>query len=315
MLYTLYLKLDKKILTRKVMDFFAYFIRYFKIKKITKNELINIEWIKEMNIDISLFDWEKRLNWISWYARIKNWDDFLEEVIESHLPFLDEIILVNNQSKDNTEEICKRLEEKYPNKIKFYNYNYKVYAPWANFTIKSNSIHSFSYFSNWILTRTKYKYITAIDDDNLFINWAWEKIRKYILENHPKEYITFWWINLLKKKWQIWICKNRDTAWRFGDIWFYPISRKTYYDYFNWNSRFVFNLPYKRFWLTFLHLKYLKKNYWLINTKNSNFWKKNFPKIIESKLVNFNYIKNIYEDIYIKKEDIDNTLYNYKIII
>ena len=74
--------------------------------------LKNVEWIEEYNIEKGSLYWENKKNWISWFARLKNWWDFLEQVIESHLPFMDEIILVDNDSTDNTWEICQNLRKK-----------------------------------------------------------------------------------------------------------------------------------------------------------------------------------------------------------
>jgi hypothetical protein len=61
-----------------------------------------------MNIDYSWFT-EKKKSGISWVARLRNSDDFLLEVIESHIPFLNEIILVDNVSSDSTKKKMSRV--------------------------------------------------------------------------------------------------------------------------------------------------------------------------------------------------------------
>jgi len=143
----IYKFLDKNQFTRLLMDILSFIIRKIKIKEIDEENLINIEWIKEMNISKSWFT-EKKEIWISGIARIKNWDDFLEKVIESYIQFLDEIILINNKSTDQSKLICINLEKKYKNKVKFFDYDFDVLPPWTSINIPDNSIKSFVYFSN-----------------------------------------------------------------------------------------------------------------------------------------------------------------------
>ena len=60
-------------------------------------------------------------------ARLKNADNFLEESIESYIPFLNELILVHNNSEDKTWEICNKILKKYPKKVKIYQYPFEYF--------------------------------------------------------------------------------------------------------------------------------------------------------------------------------------------
>jgi glycosyltransferase involved in cell wall biosynthesis len=60
------------------------------------------------------------------FARLKNSSDFLIESIESHINLVDEIILVDNNSEDDTKEICLKMQAKYNKKIIFYPYEPQV---------------------------------------------------------------------------------------------------------------------------------------------------------------------------------------------
>ena len=84
--------------------------------------LLNIEQQTEYNISKENFHSENKKNGVSLFARLKNAEEFLEITIESHINYYDEIILVDNNSEDSTELICRNLQKKYPNKIKFYIY-------------------------------------------------------------------------------------------------------------------------------------------------------------------------------------------------
>ncbi len=282
----LYQKLDLFSPTRYLMDIVSYLKRRNSIAEITENELTNIEWIKEMNIPISWFT-EKKPLWISWVARLKNGDDFLEKVIESHIHFLDEIILVDNQSIDNTREICLKLQKKYPEKIKFFEYNYDVYPPWTEECIASNSIHSLAYYYNWCFSKTKYQYVMKLDDDNLFLAEKWQKLRKYILKNRPNKYLVYWWYNLIKdKKWKKWIPINYKYSGKYWDHWIYKVSKQTYYIQWKYFEEFKNNLFYMRNGFSFFHLKFLKKQFWFSNLRASNYTKEYKNKIHTKILTN-----------------------------
>lgn len=287
----IYYKLDLFWPTRWLMDCLSYVYRYFKIKPVNKELLENIEWIKEMNIPLEWF-YEKKPLWISWVARLRNADDFLEKVIETHLPFLDEIILIDNLSTDKTKEICLKLKKKYPNKIKFFEYKYDVKPPGVSDNIKWNSIYSLAYYYNWCFSKSRYKYVMKVDDDNYFDTKKGLEIRKYILEKKPKKYITYYWFNLIKKDNKIGICDKNIYSGKYTDHWIYPVSNKTYYIQ-NWEvETFIFNLPYKRKGFAFFHLKFLKKKYWLINYKDTKTGKKQLNVIKKCRVIEiFKFIK------------------------
>ena len=59
-------------------------------------------------------------------ARLKDGDDFLRQALESHLPYLDELILVDNGSNDDTWKICQEFAKKYPYKVKIFQYPFSI---------------------------------------------------------------------------------------------------------------------------------------------------------------------------------------------
>lgn len=287
-----YKYLEKIIFLRYLKDLLDSIKLKINAKKVNPNNLINIEWIKDMNIPYNWFIEEKKM-WISWVARLKNAEDFLEVVIESHIQFLDEIILVDNKSIDNTKNICLRLVKKYPTKIKFFEYNYNVKSLW-NYNILENSIESLAYYYNWSFSKSSYKYVMKLDDDNLLIPEKWKKIKNYVMNKQPNKYISYWWYNLFKKWSMIWICKNDMYSWKNWDHWIYPVSEYSYYIQSNiWLcEQLSHNLIFKRFNLSFFHLKYLKKHYWLNNIISTEIWKKQKKKIENSDILDLKSYTN-----------------------
>lgn len=260
----LYWYFDSIKWSRWCMDILTGIVWKMRAKPVSKDILSNIEGINEMNISYEWF-MEKKPLWISWVARLKNAEDFLEFVVESHLPFLDEIILVDNLSVDNTRAICKRLQEKYPEKIQFYEYNYTVVAIWSDENIQTNSIHSLAYYYNWCFSKSKYSYVMKLDDDNMLLPAKWKNIRESIITKSPQRYCVYWGYNLLKRDNSIGVCKNDPYSWKLADHWIYPVSKYTYYTQNTLCEQLNHNLFFKRFNFSFLHLKYLKKMFGLHN--------------------------------------------------
>lgn len=277
--------IDNKKNLQKILNWdypFSYKI-FIKLIQIKKNLLSlyrwnfkwlkNIEWLKKYNIDKECFNTKKKKNWISAFARLYNSEEFLERVIESHLPYFDEIILVNNNSTDNTEKICVKLEKKYQSKIKFYNYPFNIYKIWTYEYKKTpeNSIYSLSYYYNWTLSKTNHKYVIKLDDDHICIPKQLEKITNNIKYNWLNSFLQTPLINVYKINNNFsysYLNFKSSLWWLFWDFWFFPINSKTYFIKQIWGESLIFPYSIKLWEISFLHLKWLKKWLWLWN-----YWK------------------------------------------
>ena len=229
--------------------------------------LKNIEWLEYYNISVDTFSPENRKNWISWFARLKNWGEFLEQVIESHIPFMDEIILVDNNSKDNTREICKKMQEKYPKIVKIYRYEPEVYKLWTKeyAEVSENSVHDMSYYYNRVLSKTRYKYAIKIDDDHIVIPEMLWRITDNIRNNWLKWCLSVWLYNIKKIDDNLYLPKNYPFSWLYWDFWFFPVGLNTYFVKDKIYENFIHNLKCSYWWIWFFHLKLMKKWQWIIN--------------------------------------------------
>jgi len=251
----------------------------------------NIEWIEKYNINNNSFCSENRKKWFSAFWRLYNAEDFLEKTVESHINLFDEIILVNNNSTDNTEKICKKLKKKYPKKIIFYNYPFDIYkiGTLEYKSCKENSIHSLSYYYNWTLSKTTYKYVIKLDDDHIVIKEEFKKIITKIKTNWLNYFLQTPLLNVFKYK-NILSYSYHDIksslAWLFGDFGFFKVTEYTYFIKQKNAETLIFPYKIKTEKICFLHLKWLKKNMWL-----KNYWKKVQKKL--QKRINHNNFKGL----------------------
>lgn len=114
---------------------------------------------------------------LSGFLRVKNEARFIGPCIESCIGALDELVVVYNDCTDSTPEILKKLEAKYPDKIRIYPYEHNVQA--FNLTeeqynaikdLPEDSPQLFSTYSNYPLAKVRYKYIIKLDSDQLYFS-------------------------------------------------------------------------------------------------------------------------------------------------
>ena len=131
------------------------------VEKIIKN------WIKPNGISVLL--------------AAQNEERTIRLCVESFLEFSDEIIIVTNGSSDNTRNICKELEQEYPQKVQFYD---KPDLP--------DLYHNRAF----ALSKAKYRWIAKFDAD--FVAYTEEdeelsisNLRREILKTLPIWFISF----------------------------------------------------------------------------------------------------------------------------
>lgn len=265
-----------------LLKFFIFLIRCKKIFLLIKmgkfKWLKNREWIVKYNIPKEKFNSKIRKHGISAFARLKNGEDFLEETIRSHLPFFDEIILVDNNSEDSTLEICQKMVAEFPDKIKFYVYEPIVYSLGSKEykAVANDSVHCMSYYYNWTLAKTTYKYVIKLDDDHICIPDVVKDITSKIKWKWLSRFLLTPLINIYDHKWK----KSYSlgsikaaVAWLFGDFWFFKVSNRTYFIKQPLCETLLFPYFFKFWPISFLHLKNLKKDWWLINLDKEMQWK------------------------------------------
>ncbi|MBB1543255.1 MAG: glycosyltransferase [candidate division SR1 bacterium] len=224
--------------------------------------LKNIEGLGER--DIKQISSEGRRKGISGFARLRDSALYLEKVIEAHLPYLNEIVLVDNNSQDNTWEICESLQTKYPEKIKIFQYLPEVYRLGTDEyqTCPENSVHDMSYYYNWTLSQTSCQYAMKIDDDHLPLPKEFAQIRYEVLQGkYENKFLALGLYNIKQGESGIELDLQHPLAGIYGDFGIFPVSELTYFVKDKRCENFIHRLKRKRGGLALFHLKFWQEGF------------------------------------------------------
>lgn len=112
---------------------------------------------------------------VSGILRVKNDAMFIPDCIESCIDALDELIIVYNDCSDDSPSIIEKMRERYPEKIKVFEYPYKVYG--AGLTkeeydyvcsLPDDSPHLLCNYYNFALSKVTSEYAMKIDADQYY---------------------------------------------------------------------------------------------------------------------------------------------------
>ena len=113
---------------------------------------------------------------VSGIMRVKNDGCFIEACVESCIDALDELIIVWNDCTDNSADEIEKMRQRYPDKIKIYEYKYKVYSvgltkeeyEYAK-SLPKDSPHLLCNYYNFALSKVTYQYALKIDADQIYV--------------------------------------------------------------------------------------------------------------------------------------------------
>lgn len=95
----------------------------------------------------------------------------IQRFVESHVPFVEEAVIVDTGSLDGTREILEELESQYPN-LRIYDVKFKGFAHARNYSLK----------------KVKTKYSLVLDADELICHEnpynGWEPIKEFLEESN-----------------------------------------------------------------------------------------------------------------------------------
>lgn len=121
-----------------------------------------------MEYSIDWHEWQARAKpfGISGCIRLRNEAQFMVQAVLSHLPYLDEVVLVTQPSDDETVQLAEKLAETFA-KVKHYHYPFVVdWIDTEGFYEKDpNEPGHLVHMSNWALSKCTYSWISKTEGD------------------------------------------------------------------------------------------------------------------------------------------------------
>jgi len=153
--------------------------------------IANIENESEYNIHIDT----NRKKGISAMMRVGNEEEFIEASILSTIDFFDEIVIVLNNSTDNTENIVSNINSE-KIKIHYYPFRLRPNGPGHGQNNPEDSVYSISYYYNWCMSKTSFSHICKWDGDNVALS-KFSQLKNIVLSNNI---VWFKGINIVGKE-------------------------------------------------------------------------------------------------------------------
>ena len=203
------------------------------------------------------FDPDRRRDGISGFMRLKNEEEYLDQVIESLLPFLDELVIVYNECTDRTPEIVARCQARHPQKVKVYHYVPRVYPQRSDLHTATSpvSVHSLVRYCNFALSRTTCRYAVKVDGDEVAIPGAFKFVTEMVRSKQPTAYLSFQGINLTRKGNAIGVPRAQPFCGLLGDAGVFRVGRNTRFLHHEYYERLAHGLPIVQCGIAFFHIK------------------------------------------------------------
>lgn len=138
---------------------------------------------------------------ISGLMRVKNDAELIEASIDSCIDALDELIIVYNDCTDDTPVLIEKKQRQYPDKIKVYEYKYKVYGSNLSkeeyeyaLNLPEDSPHLLCNYYNYTLSKANYSYAMKIDADQIYFTERLKELCDLCRFTHKGKKGLYYWI-------------------------------------------------------------------------------------------------------------------------
>lgn len=267
--------------------------------------------------DINFLSTNLRTDGISGFIRCKNEGEYLEQVIDSWIDLVDELIIVFNDCIDNSEDIIEKALLKYPNKIKAYHYLPKVFAQGTDEyrNLEPSDYQSLVNYYNFALNKTTKKWCLKIDGDIILDSQKIQLIKKYHSNLKDNECLKLSGVNIIKQKDSIFCLSQSIFCGTNGDLCIFKMQdgirfeKESTCEYLNLPKDYIFyrddDLKVNNSLTCYYHMKFQKSDfgfgvYDFKNNKNSNYYAKTKIFIFLSTLLP---LKKVFEKYQISMRD------------
>ena len=204
-------------------------------------------------------NWDKtRKPGICAMMRSFNDERWIGPVIESILPFFDEIVVAYTDGGDRTKKILESFESP---KIKICEYPFKLKINVRDW----KSVYNLAYFSNWGLSKTSYTHYSPWDADMILLpKYCNKEWKDYILA-HDVVHVRGYNIATSDFKYM-----SVDIPFITHDIRFIKLNKHIFYectkkDYEEWSYRGLKQLFNPLRWFTHTHTQFQRISNWFFN--------------------------------------------------
>lgn len=126
---------------------------------------------------------------LSGILRVKNEAPFIERCVASCIDALDELVIVYNDCTDGSDVIIRGLQNRYPEKIRIYEYPHKIYAVGLSESeyemakaLPDDSVHLLCNYYNFALEKVSYRHAIKIDADQIYFTEVLQQYRELCKE-------------------------------------------------------------------------------------------------------------------------------------
>jgi glycosyltransferase involved in cell wall biosynthesis len=113
--------------------------------------------------------WSRKQKPLSALIRVRDGEEFLTPSTESIVDLVDEVVIVDNYSRDRTPLLSEQLASRYPDKIRCCRYNHDVVTVGEDSAVlyreDPKSPRLAHNYSNWCMARCKHPFVLKWDDD------------------------------------------------------------------------------------------------------------------------------------------------------
>jgi len=185
------------------------------------------------------FDSSKKRPGISAIVRLKNEAEYLEQVLDSILPFFDEFVIVYNQCSDRTPDIVENFANRDPQRVKAFHYLPEVFPVGSeqHRMLPAHHVSSLVHYYNFALSKASYRVRAKWDGDMIAAPGPLGRVvdRLRALEPGTLSWWLspwkhgYWWfsgVNLWDQDGKVLVVKSRPRSGGRKDIGFWPVGRR-----------------------------------------------------------------------------------------
>jgi glycosyltransferase involved in cell wall biosynthesis len=233
-----------------------------------------IETVEKPTFTSQDFALSKKRPGISAIVRLRDEEEYLEQALNSILPFFDEFVIVFNQCSDRTPEIVEAFARENPQRVRAFHYVPKVFPQGSreHRVLPPDHVSSLVHYYNFALSQASCQVRAKWDGDMIAaprpFGGAVERLRS--LRPGTLAWwlspwrLGFWWymgVNLWDRDGETLVNSSFPTSGLKKDHGFWPAGRRHVFRHHRWSEYFRWRWLFtKCLGFVFFHVKGMKRD-------------------------------------------------------